>query len=72
MDNEYAKIVTSEYREKPKAEAFLKAKLSINKDLINLVLNMPQEFDLDKAVGKQLDILGEIVGASRIVSISDT
>lgn len=72
MENDYLNIVTSEYRDKPKARAFLKAKLDFLQDLVKCLADMPEAFDLDKAVGKQLDILGEIVGASRIISISST
>lgn len=72
MENNYLNIVTSEYRDKPKARAFLKAKLDFIQDEINCLIDMPEKFDLDKAVGKQLDIIGEIVGAYRIVSVSAT
>ena len=72
MENDYLNVVTSEYRDKAKARAFLKAKIDFIEDLMKCLAGMPENFDLDKAVGKQLDILGEIIGASRIVSVSST
>lgn len=60
----YAGLLIVQYRTKPKAIA--QVKLLSNCALCDLLLQSEQEcFDLDTAIGAQLDILGRIVGVPR-------
>jgi hypothetical protein len=65
----YANLLTSEYRMKsPKWVAWLQVCLEIVDDMQQCVAGFDAAFDLDTAVGVQLDVLGVIVGAARRVT----
>jgi Protein of unknown function (DUF2612) len=66
----YQDLLTSEYRPGPSPEfnQWLAAVLSIANDITNCLLSITQAFDLDFAIGVQLDVLGQIVGVSRTVN----
>jgi hypothetical protein len=64
----YQNLLTSEYKTVPKFNQWLLAVLSIANDITNCLQTITSSFDLDTATGVQLDILGVIVGVSRIVS----
>ena len=61
---QYANLLIIQYRNKPKARAFIKLlyKLIIADGVVLDVLNA---FDLDTAVGNQLDVLGKYIGVDR-------
>jgi len=62
----YLQLVTSEHAGKPNFIALLSAALQAPDDIETCAGTMnTQAFDLDNAVGAQLDVLGEIVGVSR-------
>jgi hypothetical protein len=61
----YLSLVTSEYQLSPKFLAWLSACLQVLDDAIPVAMNLDYSFDLDAAVGKQLDVLGEVVGVGR-------
>ena len=61
----YTNLLTSEYRGSPNLNAWLNAALSVANDISNCLLDLAYAFDLDYAVGVQLDILGNILGVSR-------
>jgi hypothetical protein len=63
----YVGLLTSEYRQSEKLNLWLLAVLSIASDISNCLSLMAYAFDLDYAVGVQLDTLGVIVGVSRTV-----
>lgn len=63
----YLNLVTSEYRNSPKFLALLTAMLQKFDDISQCGVAMDQAFDIDNAVGPQLDLAGSIVGASRTV-----
>lgn len=63
----YQNLVTSEYRNSPKFLAFLTVLLQKFDDISQCLVAMDQAFDIDNAVGPQLDLVGSIVGASRTV-----
>lgn len=65
---DYTALVTSEHADKPKFVATLSALVQCFVDLQNVVLQIPFEFDLDQAVGVQLDAVGEWVGITRNVN----
>lgn len=66
--NYYLQLVTSEYQISTNMLAWLKANLQPYQDGLACLYAFAVAFDLDTAVGPQLDILGSIIGESRIVS----
>lgn len=62
----YLGLITSEYK-LPKFNLWLTAVLNIATDISNLLSFINSAFDLNFAVGAQLDALGVIIGVSRIV-----
>ncbi len=63
----YYNVITSQHRTKPKYMALLKAILKPLDDLSKCLGTYDYHFDVNFAVGKQLDIIGDIVGAHREV-----
>lgn len=68
----YLGIVTSEYRQSPRFIAWLTEVLQIIEDARACLDSMGSAFDLNLAIGAQLDILGAIAGVSRTVSFQPT
>lgn len=67
--SDYLALITSEHRGKPNFEATVSAVVSPLADVQSVMAAMPAAFDLDTAVGVQLDVVGEWVGVSRNISI---
>jgi hypothetical protein len=63
--NNYIDLITSQHKTKPKFIAWLSSALGIINDDVTAAIGMPSSFDIDSAVGLQLDALGEIVGRER-------
>lgn len=63
----YVNLLTSQYQNSPKLIAFLTMLLKKFDDVSQCQVAMDMAFDLDNAMGAQLDILGVIVGANRLV-----
>lgn len=68
----YLNLITSEHQNKPKFTAWLTAALSKIDDGSTLANELNTHFDIDNAIGNQLDILGDIVGAKRTLSFQPT
>ena len=68
---EYLKLITSEYAESPKYNAYVEAFLKMLDPAINCAVSFDEIFNLDKAVGDQLDKLGMLVGITRELPFSD-
>lgn len=64
----YLALITSEHRDKPKFIAMLTATLQPVADIQALIASMPGLFDLDVAVGDQLDKVGQWIGVSRTLN----
>lgn len=62
-------LVTSEHADKPKFMATLETTLQPLADMRDMILGLPAAFDLDAAVGAQLDAVGLWVGVSRVLSL---
>jgi len=62
--NYYANLLIIQYRNKPKAVATIKAIVSLFLS-DDIFLQVQDAFDLDTAVGVQLDVLGKYTGVSR-------
>jgi hypothetical protein len=67
--NQYLALIPSANASKSKFRALVAAKCQPWVDLQNLLLSIPDNFDLDQATGTQLDIVGLWVGISRLVKI---
>lgn len=65
----YLALVAGQHADKPKFIALLSMVLQPVADIIALIESIPDAFDLDKAVGKQLDVVGEWVGVSRTITV---
>lgn len=66
---EYLNLITSEFRTQPNYIAMLSANLATPIQVQNLLSSMIPLFDIEIAVGDQLDIIGKWVGITRNVSI---
>lgn len=66
---DYTGLITSEHNQRPKFMAVVTALTQPMVDLMNVLGGMPDKFDLDQAVGAQLDDVGRWVGISRHVSV---
>lgn len=67
IQKEYENLLIVQYSDKPKASATISSIVKRFKNNFDLLEQMEDAFDLDNAVGKQLDIIGKIVGISRNV-----
>lgn len=63
----YVDLFTGEYQNSPKLLAFAEQTYQLFRDVQDALENLDPAFDLDLAVGVQLDVLGEIVGVPREV-----
>jgi len=68
----YLNLITSQHQNKPKFIAWLEANLNTLDNGATLAGSLDTYFDLDTAVGAQLDILGDIVGVKRTVDFQPT
>jgi hypothetical protein len=68
----YLGLLSSQYRNSPKWNAFLALMLQKLEDASICLVQMEEAFDLDNALGVQLDAIGTIVGASRTLPFQPT
>lgn len=66
---DYTTLITPQHADKPKFVASIQALTQPLIDIMNTLLTMPSQFDLDTAVGSQLDIDGLWIGISRELPI---
>jgi len=66
---DYLDLITSEHRGKPKFTATVSASISPAAEQQAVLDGMPAAFDLDTAIGVQLDAVGAWVGISRLIQI---
>lgn len=64
----YLALLTSQYVNSPKLNALLYVMLKKFDDISQCMIKLDTALDLDSAVGPQLDMLGQTVGASRTLS----
>lgn len=67
IQDEYEKLLIVQYSDKPKASATVSEIVSRFKNIFDVIEQFEAAFDLDTAIGAQLDIIGKIVGISRNV-----
>lgn len=65
---DYLALITTEHSGKPKYMAMLQGVLAPVVDALNASAELPAAFDLDQAIGAQLDVVGLWVGIGRHVS----
>jgi hypothetical protein len=65
--SQYTDLITAEHADRPKFVAVIETSTNPSVDQQEVVLRFPSDFDLDSAVGAQLDVVGEWVGVSRYV-----
>lgn len=63
--DEYLNLIASEHRGKPKFEATVSISVSPFAKIQDVLKSLPAAFDIDVAVGRQLDVVGEWIGRSR-------
>ena len=63
MNEYYSNLLILQYHDKPKAKATIEAVVNLLPD--ELIQEVVGGFDIETAVGKQLDILGEYLGVDR-------
>jgi hypothetical protein len=66
--SDYTSLITSEHADKPNFMAMVAAVAQCFVDQQSLLLSIPDEFDLDNAVGVQLDAVGLWVGIGREIT----
>lgn len=64
----YLTRITSEHIVRPKFMGLVRARLEPLIDLFECLEEIDKAFDLDTAEGKQLDVIGEYVGVSRLLN----
>jgi hypothetical protein len=65
--SDYTQLLTSEHSTKPRFRAMVELVAGCFVDQQNLILSIPGVFDLDTAVGAQLDAVGLWIGLSRVI-----
>lgn len=68
MARDYLALVPSANNQAPKFTAMVKAVSDAWAGVYDLLVDLPQVFDVDTAEGVQLDIIGRWVGQSRLIS----
>ena len=68
----YLSLITSEHADKPNFNAVMSLLLQPLADIKAQILALPGLFDLDVAVGQQLDFVGQWVGVSRYLQVPIT
>lgn len=63
--NEYLQLITSEHQDKPKFVATVTASIEPMISLQNMMQTFAEAYDIDSAIGSQLDAVGEWIGISR-------
>jgi len=69
---DYLNLLTSQYRDKTKINQAVDLLVDPLVRLQELLASLPDEFDVDQAVGVQLDAVGEWVGISRDIDVPIT
>jgi hypothetical protein len=72
ITKDYLDLLTSEFRQKQKYTATVSLDVAVAVRVQELLASMVPIFDIDSAVGAQLDVIGEWAGISRNVSIPVT
>lgn len=66
----YTALITSEHNQQPNYMAMIAATMQPFADGIDILKSIPGSFDLDTAVGQQLDYTGKWIGAGRVIQVA--
>lgn len=66
--DKYLDNITSQHRDKKKFIAWLSSSLNIIDHAYIITKNMDNDFDLDNAIGVQLNMLGQLIGRERTLT----
>jgi len=66
----YLDLIASQHQDKPKFMALVELLVQPYVDNSNLLASLPTLFDIDVAVGNQLDIVGQWIGLSRYLQVA--
>lgn len=66
--NKYLDNITSQHRDKPKFIAWISRSLTIVDHAYMTIKSIDSNFDIDNSIGKQLDVLGTIIGRKRLLT----
>ncbi len=66
--SKYTNLITSQHADKPNFVSVVSAACQPLADLSDIYSRIPQLYDVDVAVGQQLDVVGQWVGVSRNLS----
>lgn len=67
FESEYRDLLIKQYWDKPRARAEIEMQAGTWRRVFEWLDNFPEEFDVDMAIGAQLDIIGRVVGVPRNV-----
>ena len=67
--NDYINLITSEHADRPNFVATVALRCQPYVDLINFYQSVTSAYDLDTAIGAQLDVVGQWVGISRYLPV---
>lgn len=65
---QYSDLITQQHRDKPRFMATLEAIATPLVHIQSVIMSFITAFDVDDAIGRQLDIIGQWVGVSRVIS----
>jgi hypothetical protein len=68
--SDYLNLITSEHKDKQKFIATVSVNVQIQVAIQAILTSLVDALDIDLALGSQLDVLGEIVGVSRVITVS--
>lgn len=67
MARDYLALITSEHVRSPKFIAWVGVVTGALGEISDVIASIPAAYDIDNAVGRQLDVIGEWVGRPRVV-----
>lgn len=67
MSTDYTQLITSEHNQKPNFVATVALTANGIADITALIASLSNEFDIDNAIGAQLDVVGQWIGQGRQV-----
>jgi Protein of unknown function (DUF2612) len=69
MPTDYSEYVTSQHRDKPKFIETVKKYTGVISKLQDVTGDLPRAFDIDEAIGVQLDVIGIWIGLPRRIKV---
>lgn len=67
--DDYLDLITPFHRPRARFAATVRASVDGLAAVTSFIAHLPQDFDLDEAIGAQLDVVGEWTGVSRLIQV---